>query len=192
MGNKYTTNLNKDDIIIGKIYIHRNKINNKCYIGQTYQNPKDRWGSNGSTYKTNPYFWRAIQKYGWDNFDHIILPEVYNNLDELNKAEEYYIMKFNSLSPNGYNNKTGGYNRVYSEEFRLKLSKSHKGQVPVCKGKKMIDICPTYINGMKNKDANNKGKIKIHNKELKISKFIFSNELDDYLRKGWFKGQMKI
>lgn len=64
MSNKYSSNI-KEKEISGKIYMHRNKINNKVYIGQTYQsNPKKRWGSSGVTYKTNPYFYRAIKKYG--------------------------------------------------------------------------------------------------------------------------------
>ena len=58
------------------IYIHKNKINNKVYIGQTSQNPKKRW-DNGRGYQSSPKFYNAILKYGWDNFEHIIL---YTNL----------------------------------------------------------------------------------------------------------------
>ena len=58
------------------IYIHRNKINNKLYIGQTCQTPEKRW-DNGRGYKTSERFYNAIQKYGWNNFEHIIL---YTNL----------------------------------------------------------------------------------------------------------------
>lgn len=55
------------------VYRHLNKVNNKSYIGITCQTPKKRWGTNGSRYKECPYFWSAIQKYGWDGFDHIIV-----------------------------------------------------------------------------------------------------------------------
>ena len=47
---------------------------NKRYFGITSMNVKRRW-SNGHGYKHNPYFYRAIQKYGWDNFHHNILFE---------------------------------------------------------------------------------------------------------------------
>ena len=54
------------------VYSHRNKINNKIYIGITKQNPTVRWGVDGKRYKDSPRFWNAIQKYGWDNFEHEI------------------------------------------------------------------------------------------------------------------------
>lgn len=54
------------------VYLHRNKINNKCYIGKTCKRAEHRW-NNGRGYKSNTYFYRAIQKYGWNAFDHRIL-----------------------------------------------------------------------------------------------------------------------
>lgn len=56
------------------------------YIGITKQNPVIRW-SNGSGYKRNPYFYKAIQKYGWDNFKHEIL---FSNLTQ-EEAEKSYL-----------------------------------------------------------------------------------------------------
>ena len=56
-----------------KIYVHINKINGKIYIGQTGQeNVKDRWDS-GWGYKQCVAFNNAINKYGWNNFQHIVL-----------------------------------------------------------------------------------------------------------------------
>lgn len=46
------------------VYQHKNKINNKVYIGITKQIPEKRWGINGYNYKTSPHFYSAIQKYG--------------------------------------------------------------------------------------------------------------------------------
>ena len=56
------------------VYCHINKINNKRYIGITKDKPVDRWGKDGNGYKTQ-VFGRAIEKYGWDNFEHKILFE---------------------------------------------------------------------------------------------------------------------
>lgn len=61
------------------VYQHVNKINGKMYIGITKRTPQDRWGHDGSKYKTIPHFYAAIQKYGWNNFEHNIL---YTNCDK--------------------------------------------------------------------------------------------------------------
>ena len=55
------------------VYQHKNKINGKVYIGITSQKLEQRWGSQGCNYKSSPHFYSAIQKYGWDNFEHNIL-----------------------------------------------------------------------------------------------------------------------
>ena len=54
------------------IYMHKNKINGKVYIGQSC-NINVRW--HPSSYQSSSYFFNAIQKYGWENFEHIILFE---------------------------------------------------------------------------------------------------------------------
>ena len=74
------------------VYIHKNKINGKIYVGQTCQEPKKRWDY-GRGYETSPRFFNAILKYGWDNFEHIIL---YQNLsqDEANKIEIQLIKQY--------------------------------------------------------------------------------------------------
>ena len=73
------------------VYVHINKINGKIYVGQTCQNPKYRWG-NGEGYKRSSYFYNAIRKHGWDNFEHII---VLSNLslEDANYFEEILIEK---------------------------------------------------------------------------------------------------
>ena len=60
------------------VYIHRNKINNKCYIGITSKTPLIRWGRNGCEYKKkHSVFARALLKYpDWENdWEHIIFEE---------------------------------------------------------------------------------------------------------------------
>lgn len=105
------------------IYMHKNKINGKVYIGQTCQNPIYRW-NHGEGYKGSPRFYSAIQSYGWDNFEHLIL---YNNLtlNEANKIEADLIAKFHSTDLNyGYNLDEGGKNKGTNEETRKKQSVS--------------------------------------------------------------------
>ena len=94
-------------------YLHRNKVNNKVYIGETYQkNPNDRW-KNGKAYKPCINFYNAIQKYGWDNFEHIILLEGNYSYEEACQIENDLIEKYQSRNPKyGYNINKGGYKTI--------------------------------------------------------------------------------
>ena len=102
----------------GIIYVHINKINGKAYVGQTTQTLSNRWG-NGSLYSTCTHFYHAIQKYGWDNFEHKVL-ECGLDLDELNQREAYWIEYYDSIE-NGYNLRPGGDNHQLTEEHKNKI-----------------------------------------------------------------------
>ena len=84
---------NKEEIHYYFIYMHINKINNKKYVGITYQNPPEKRWKNGKAYlkTSNPYFYNSIQKYGWESFEHIILEEGYFTVKEVSEKEDYYI-----------------------------------------------------------------------------------------------------
>lgn len=86
------------------VYQHKNKINNKSYIGITSRPCPDRW-SNGKGY-LHQDFNKAIKKYGWDNFEHIIL-ETNLTKEKAEEKEQYYINYFDSYN-NGYNRSKGG------------------------------------------------------------------------------------
>lgn len=58
------------------VYVHINKINRKRYVGQTGKNVNKRWGPNGNRYKGSVVFYSAIKKYGWNNFEHVILKDL--------------------------------------------------------------------------------------------------------------------
>lgn len=105
----------KEVIKLGIIYCYTNKINGKKYIGQTI-NPQIRYNAHKSNYqnpKNNEYnslLHRAFRKYGFENFQYEILVKDIDNIELLNELEIYYIKKFNSQSPNGYNVESGGKN----------------------------------------------------------------------------------
>lgn len=91
------------------IYIHRNIINNKAYIGITVygDNPNKRW-QNGKGYAQQKLFYNAIQKYGWDNFEHIIWADGLTE-NEAKVWEIRLISLFNTTNLNyGYNISPGG------------------------------------------------------------------------------------
>lgn len=108
------------------VYAHINKINGKMYIGITKLNPDDRWRQ-GKGYKTQ-YFYRAILKYKWDGFNHVILYENINYEDACIKEQEL-INQYNTTERSfGYNIECGGNaNKEISLETRKKLSDAITG-----------------------------------------------------------------
>lgn len=108
------------------VYQHKNKINGKVYIGITMQEPEQRW-RHGEGYKSSPHFYAAIQKYGWDNFEHNIL---YQNLtkEEACKKEQELIAKYNSMDREfGYNSTSGGDIFTMNKETKQKISQALMG-----------------------------------------------------------------
>lgn len=106
------------------VYMHINKINKKKYIGITCKNPKIRW-NNGKGYRHNEYFYRAIIKYGWENFDHIILYSALSKTDAC-ELEIKLIKQFNTQDHNyGYNIMGGGEHSLHTEESRMKMRGRH-------------------------------------------------------------------
>lgn len=106
------------------VYQHKNKINGKVYIGITSQKPEQRWGSQGCNYKSSPHFYSAIQKYGWDNFEHNIL---FTDLtkEQACLKEQELIKEYNSMNREfGYNSTSGGDIFTMNEETKQKMSQA--------------------------------------------------------------------
>ena len=127
--NKDTGKDYTEEELQNSIYIHIVNENNKCYIGQTSVNPKDRWGSNGIWYK-GQVFYNPIKYYGWDNISHVVLCHGLSQ-EQANEMEVTLISLFKSTNRDefGYNVANGG-NGVgqHSEETRKKLSEANKGK----------------------------------------------------------------
>lgn len=126
------------------VYLHRNKINQKVYIGITSQDCNARWRREGQGYKQQPKFYHAIEKYGWDNFEHIIL---FTNLTkELAEQKEIELIKLYNSIENGYNIYPGGNLINHTEETKQKLSQ-------IMKGKKHTEIAKQKMREHTNKIA---------------------------------------
>ena len=109
------------------VYQHKNKINGKVYIGITSQKLERRWGSQGCNYKSSPHFYSAIQKYGWDNFEHNIL---FTDLtkEQACLKEQELIKEYNSMNREfGYNSTSGGDIFTMNEETKQKISQAMIG-----------------------------------------------------------------
>ena len=115
------------------LYQHRNKINGKIYIGITRRSPTERWGSRGSRYYSSPHFNSAIKKYGWDNFEHIILLENLTQEEASQKEKEYIALFHSNEREYGYNETTGGeISFELTEEAKKKKSEAMKGNKNGC------------------------------------------------------------
>lgn len=111
------------------VYCHTNRKNKKKYIGITCQKPECRW-RHGEGYRNNKYFYRAIKKYGWENFDHIVL---YDGLQK-NEAEclEIKLIHNNKTTDinYGYNIEHGGNGTdKFNDETKKKISNALKGHI---------------------------------------------------------------
>lgn len=129
------------------VYLITNKINGKQYVGQTVQSLDNRWKTHCSNASGCLAIKSAINKYGKENF---IIEEIFKatSVEELNKTEQEFINKFNTLAPHGYNLKTGGNRPTYSEESKKKMSESQMGRIPWNKGLTKEDPrVASYIRG---------------------------------------------
>lgn len=108
------------------VYVHTNKINGKKYVGQTKANPPQKRWYNGNGYKDCTYFYNAIKKYGWENFEHEIIKSNLT-LDEANELETLLIKEYDTMNPKkGYNLQSGGHNYEFSEEALKNISIAQK------------------------------------------------------------------
>lgn len=99
----------------------------ETYIGQTIKRVVIRWRNHCSPNNCLKLA-RAIKKYGKAAFEFTVL-EVCETIDQLNDREVYWIKELNTLSPSGYNLKTGGKNSIPSEETKLKMSLAGKNKL---------------------------------------------------------------
>lgn len=101
MNNSYVSPVG---IIRKDIYIIKNDINTKVYIGQSLD-AKERFKSHCKKNYDNSLIDKAIQKYGKEHFWFEILE---SQIENYNEREKYWIKYYNSLKPFGYNILTGG------------------------------------------------------------------------------------
>lgn len=135
----------------GVIYVIKNMVNDKIYVGQT-TNLKRRI----KEYRITKLYKKSLQysvmediiKYGYENFTFDIL-DTANTKDGLDYLEIYWIKRLNATNPAiGYNKKTGGRGGTMNEETIEKMRESSKKfrHTEETKIKKSIPII-TYKDG---------------------------------------------
>lgn len=92
--------------MVKEIYVIKNLINEKVYVGQSVDSAR-RWRGHLSNAK-HKNSWSAIDfaiaKYGAENFYY----EVLETTEDYDNKEIYWINYYNSVMPNGYNYCSGG------------------------------------------------------------------------------------
>ena len=114
----------------GIIYIHSNKINGRCYVGQTTSPFNVRNNAHRSDAERGNHlpFHGALRKHGWDGFDHQIVASGLTTQEELNNLECLWMMVLNTRHPAcGYNLKEGGHKGPPTVEARQNISRKLMG-----------------------------------------------------------------
>lgn len=134
---------------IYKIYVIKNTINNKIYIGQTVQSISRRFGQHkNKKHKGCKKIFNALNKYGRENF-YIEQIMSAKTKKDINYLEEYFIKYFDSTKK-GYNITKGGSNLC--GEFGTFFGKKHL--------KKSIEKIKQSLVGVKHTDERRKNQSK--------------------------------
>lgn len=183
----------------GFIYETTNLVNGKKYIGshkrtQDIEDPDDSWylGS-------GKLLWRAIHKYGIENFSRRILCDCCTQ-EELEAAETKILLETNAAKdPNYYNlmpsyfgGTSGGvnspmYGKHHSEETKkligIRSGATRKGKPLSSEHRKRIS---KSLIGAGSGSPN--GSVAIHKED--VEKRVLPEVLDDYLENGWSPGRL--
>ena len=122
----------------------------KVYIGITCETLAQRC-KRGKGYRNNQAFWKAIQKYGWDNIRHEIL---FTDLikEEAEQKEIELIAEYKSnQKQHGYNIASGGGANCgfhLTETAKKKLSKANSGENNGMYGKRFTQSQQAHDNFM--------------------------------------------
>ena len=157
-------------MIIHTIYKFVNQINGKVYIGFDSKWPNRVTVHKSASKKQDSKFYRAIRKYGWDNF----IPEIiYQSTDKehtLNVMERFFIQQYDSFN-NGYNSTLGGdgtFGLILSDDAKRRISEGNKVPKPhtIEHNKKISNA----LRGKKKGPMNENTRQKISNANKGVSK----------------------
>lgn len=166
------------------IYLIRNLINGKVYIGKAkciYKRIKQHVTSLNKKVRSheNDHLINSWYKYGRNSFEYVVLEYLPLNENLISEREIFYIDKYKSLNPKkGYNKRyDSSTGLIVSEETRLKLKNSQIERFKNVKEREKI--------GLKCKEfwKNNPDKLKLMSEKVankirkyKIGKFDYNSE----------------
>lgn len=133
----------------GIIYVVKNKVNGKHYVGQTIREWPERKIKHERDGKN--IIGRAINKYGKESFEWNIIEKDIEDQDVLNMLERLHISRYEaSIDDWGYNIQEGGNNSQHHESTKLKISKKLMGKKVSEKTRKLMSINHTDVTGENN------------------------------------------
>jgi len=144
----------------GKIYVVRNTVNDKVYVGSTTQGLSQRMGEHRTStpYRCAVLLVKAMKEHGFEKF-YIELLEKYpcENSEELKAREGYHIRRLETIDTNkGYNSSIAGRtHKMYLEDNKEKIQQQQK-----------INGAKYYQNNKEKKDNVNKKYYTEHKEDI--------------------------
>ena len=160
------------------VYLHINKINGKTYVGITkyVDNPNRRW-RNGNGYRMDSIIYKAINKYGWNNFNHIIFCKTSKEIACLLERD---LIKFYKGRKISYNIGLGGEgSKSFSEETKEKL----RSYVPYIKGRHHTEEAKKKISEAGKRPCSEETKRKIGVANSGVNNGMYGKSISDYARR---------
>ena len=106
------------------VYIHKFP-DGKCYVGSTTNEPMTRW-NNGHGYDNQPKMKAAIEKFGWDNVNHLSIEAP---SEEAAAEVETIMIRMLDTINNGYNARPGSNDSTYHEMLCYKGLYEHQTEM---------------------------------------------------------------
>lgn len=106
------------------IYCVTNQVSGKQYVGLTTKSVESRWETHIRDSKSsNTVLGKALRKYGSEAFT-VVAIDIAETEEQLSHKEKFWIAELNTIVPNGYNLKEGGFFGKATPALQKRLSRS--------------------------------------------------------------------
>lgn len=150
---------NIEEFKLSGVYMIKNCINNKVYIGSTKNSFKRRYQEHVRRLKTNKHhnihLTRSVNTYGIENFEFSIIEILDKSSINIRNREKFFIDKFKSVS-DGYNHSNNTTSPPLTKETKEKIRKKLKELYK--EGSKNRERLKKNSDSFKGKPSWNKGK----------------------------------
>lgn len=133
------------------LYAHINPVNDKVYIGIS-KDVKKRWRNKGIGYRKCTIIWQAFQKYGWDNFVHVVICDGLTKEEACRKEKQWiYAYKRDGYSYNITDGGEGTAGMVRSDKHKQILRERMTGRYvsPETRSKLSKTLRELHLSGKK-------------------------------------------